>query len=603
MRMELSKIMKKIFALILAAAFLIGPAAIGRTTAAAQEYYPDDRYGGYPPNSGYAPADPGYPSDRGYPPPPNQGYPQPPDRGYGPPPSGYADYRLSPEQLENLLAPVALYPDPILAQILVAATYVDQVQDASGWMQRYNDPYGVDNQPWDISVKAIAHYPSVLSMMADRPDWTTALGQAYIEQPADVSAAIQHLRWMAQRAGNLVTNDYWEVVPTGGFIEIYPVQPRFIYLPVYDPAVVFVSPFTFVFGPAFAIGPWLNCDWDWHGHRIYYHGWHGPRWVERSRPYVRLTNVYVNNRFRNVRVNRDIVRRSVNVQNLNRFTSVHRDANFATLERRNNFLRERGNALANDRRGQDRGRAENFRSRQSPDSLRGRQGANQPPTRDDRGARLRQDRQAPSFQNPPTGRDERLRQGREDRSARPGQNRPPENFRDSTRDERLRQQREDRSARLREDRQPGALDNPARRNRDNRGPAVENRQQPRDRSQALEDRSQQLREQNRQRFLENRPPQNFENRGQRFRDERPQGLENPGERGRQERPKQQVSAPPQTAPARTSGPAPRGERRIEAQGRERVQAATPNAGQQNRTNNAHGSENAHRQQERREIAG
>ena len=593
---------KKVLAIFLAGAFIIGPAAFGRTTAAAQQYYPGDRYGAYPPNPGYAPADPGYPSDRGYP--PNQGYqpdqsypPPPPDRGYAPPPPGpgYGDYRLSPEQLENLLAPVALYPDPILAQILVAATFVDQVQNAAGWMRRYNDPYGVDSQPWDISVKAIAHYPSVLFMMGERPDWTTALGQAYVEQPADVSAAIQHLRFMAQRAGNLVTNDYWEVVPTGGFIEILPIQPRFIYLPVYEPAVAFVSPVTFVFGPAFVIGPWLNCAWDWGGHRIFYHGWHGPRWVERSRPYVRLNNVYVNDRFRTVRVNRDVVRRTVNVENLNRFTSVHRDANFASLERRNNFVRDR-NALTNDtlRRDRDRGRL---------DTQRNRPGTDRPATRDDRAARLRQERPTPSFQSPPTGRDERLRQGREDRNARPGQDRSPQNFRDSTRDERLRQQREDRSARLREDRQPGAPENPARRNRDNRGPAVENRQQPRERSQGFDDRAQQLREQNRQRFLENRPPQNFENRGPRNREERPQGPENPGERGRQEKSKQQVSAPPQTAPAPALGSAPRAERRVEAPGRGRVQAATPRAGQQNRTENARGAEKSRGQQEHPEIAG
>jgi len=279
---------------------------------------------------------------------------------------------------------------------------------------------------------------------------------------------------------------------------------------------------------------------------------------------------------------------------LNRFTSVHRDANFASVERRNNFVRERGNAITNDRRGQDRGRAESLRGRQGPDALRGRQGANQPPTRDDRSARLRQERPQNFPSAPGALRDDRSRQGRDDRNARLGQERAPQGPRDPMRDERLRQPRDDRSARLREDRRPGALDNPARSNRDNRGPAFENRQQPRDRSQAFADRSQQLREQNRQRFMENRPPQNFDNRGQRFGEQWPQGPENPRDRGRQESQKQQISAPPQrTAPAPAAGPAPRGERRIEAQGGERVQAAARSEEPQSHAANGRGAERRH----------
>src|ERR1051325_4857872 len=280
MNPKLNRKLKKSFAVLVAGAFLTPPltmsgAKLGAATASAQEY--PGNYQGYPPSDQYP--NQGYPGDYG-PPPPDNGYGAPPS-GYGAPgyaQPGYAAYRLAPDQLENLLAPVALYPDPILAQVLIASTFVDQVQEAAAWMRRYNDPNGVDYQPWDISVKAVAHYPPALFMLADRPDWATALGQAYVEQPGDVTAAIQHLRWMARNSGNLVTNDYWEVVPAGGFIEIVPVRPQFIYLPVYEPDVVFVRPATFVFGPAFVIGPWLNCAWDWGHHRIYYHGWRGGPW-------------------------------------------------------------------------------------------------------------------------------------------------------------------------------------------------------------------------------------------------------------------------------------------------------------------------------------
>jgi hypothetical protein len=114
---------------------------------------------------------------------------------------------FSHEQLDNLLAPIALYPDPLLAQFLLAATFVDQVSEASRWMRTHSNPKGVDDQPWDVSVKAIAHYPSILYMMSDQLDWTTSVGQAYVYQSTDVMTAIQRLRARAYSTGNLVTNE------------------------------------------------------------------------------------------------------------------------------------------------------------------------------------------------------------------------------------------------------------------------------------------------------------------------------------------------------------------------------------------------------------
>lgn len=240
---------------------------------------------------------------------------------------------FSADQLDNLLAPIALYPDPLLAQVLLAATFADQVDEAARYVRAYGQ-YGVDNQNWDVSVKSVAHYPTILYMMADKLDWTIALGQAYVNQSTDVMSSVQHLRAMARAQGNLVTTAQQEVVFEGGLIYIWPAQARYIYLPIYDPYVVYYrrwpgwGPVFISFTIGFVIGAWLNYDCDWRGRRIFYTGWSGRGWIARSRPHVRITNVYVNARYRNVYVNRNIVRRNVNFYNLNRYNSIHRGVNF-----------------------------------------------------------------------------------------------------------------------------------------------------------------------------------------------------------------------------------------------------------------------------------
>ena len=250
---------------------------------------------------------------------------------------------FSPEQLDNLLAPIALYPDPLLAQVLPAATFVDQVDEAARWMRAYNNTNAIDDQPWDVSVKAVAHYPSVLYMMSDQIDWTTSLGQAYVYQSTDVMTSIQRLRALAYSAGNLISNQQQQVIVDGDYIQIDPFQPQFIYVPTYDSNIVYVRrssysgdvyPASIIsFGVGLAIGAWLNSDWDWAGHRVYYHGWQGGGWIARSRPNVRITNVYVNNNYRNIQINRNVVQRSVNYNNLNRYSSVHRDVNYNNVAR------------------------------------------------------------------------------------------------------------------------------------------------------------------------------------------------------------------------------------------------------------------------------
>lgn len=103
-------------------------------------------------------------------------------------------------EVRNLVAPIALYPDPILAIVLPASTYVDQVIEADR-MNIGRDERRLDRQNWDISVRALAHYPRLTRMMAESPDWAASLGQAYVEQPQDVMDAIQVLRRRARANG------------------------------------------------------------------------------------------------------------------------------------------------------------------------------------------------------------------------------------------------------------------------------------------------------------------------------------------------------------------------------------------------------------------
>jgi len=227
----------------------------------------------------------------------------------------YSDDYFTIEELEDLVAPIALYPDPLIAQILPAATYVDQIDEAARFVRLYGRTPRIDRQPWDVSVKAVAHYPDVLFMMDQKYDWTVSLGQAYVNQPEDVMYAIQRMRVHAQAMGNLVSNRQQQVVQEGDYIRIYPAEPQVIYVPVYDPQVVYVERSTpsyglITFGIGFTIGAWLNRDCDWRGHRVYYHGWQGPAWVERARPHVQVRNTYyVSNRYTVVNINRTVVQR------------------------------------------------------------------------------------------------------------------------------------------------------------------------------------------------------------------------------------------------------------------------------------------------------
>lgn len=224
------------------------------------------------------------------------------------------DSRFSIEELEELVAPIALYPDPLIAQLLPAATFADQIGVAARYLREHGSQARIDSQYWDVSVKALAHYPDLLFMMEARIDWTVALGQAYLNQPDDLMAAIQYLRQDAREAGNLISTPQQQVVVANGYIRILPAVPELIYVPVYDPQVVYVEPPPsagfITFGLGFTIGAWLNRDCDWHGRRIYYHGWKGHGWVARSRHHVHTRNsIYVTGSNRVISTNRRLIER------------------------------------------------------------------------------------------------------------------------------------------------------------------------------------------------------------------------------------------------------------------------------------------------------
>jgi uncharacterized membrane protein YgcG len=149
------------------------------------------------------------------------------------------------EEIDALLAPIALYPDALLAQVLMASTYPLEVVQAARWSQSNSKIQGeaaikaVEKEPWDVSVKSLVAFPSVLSMMNNDLTWTQKLGDAFLAQKNDVMGSVQRLRKQAKDAGNLVSNDKQLVKTEGQTIIIESAQPQTIYVPVYEPTVVY----------------------------------------------------------------------------------------------------------------------------------------------------------------------------------------------------------------------------------------------------------------------------------------------------------------------------------------------------------------------------
>jgi uncharacterized membrane protein YgcG len=226
--------------------------------------------------------------------------------------------RQTPEELQQLVAPIALYPDSLVAQILASSTFPEQVVAADRWVQSHPDLKGedlaqaVDPQPWDPSVKALVAFPSVLGNMDKNLSWTSSLGDAYYNQEQDVMDAIQVMRRRAQEAGNLNSTPQQTVTTEDSDIQIEPVSPELVYVPAYDPWVVYGGPIiawpgwypypgiwydgpSLFFGVGFGIGFFGGYGWGWHHWGCDWHNHHAD--YDHARYYSRSRTFYNRDRF------------------------------------------------------------------------------------------------------------------------------------------------------------------------------------------------------------------------------------------------------------------------------------------------------------------
>lgn len=246
---------------------------------------------------------------------------------------------MSSQQIDSLTAPIALYPDALLAQVLMAATFEQEVEAAAAWSKANPNINGDDavravaSQPWDPSVQSLVAFPQVLATMASNPDWVTQLGNAFLAQPNDVMDSVQRLRKQAQHAGHLQTNQQQKVIVEQSTIQIVPANPQVVYVPTYNPTVVYGTwlypayPPVYVppppgyaiatglaaglaFGAGIAVANSLWGGFNWNTHQV-------------------NVNVY---RYNNVNVNNRI-NANTNTTNWNRNANLNRNTNVNAAQR------------------------------------------------------------------------------------------------------------------------------------------------------------------------------------------------------------------------------------------------------------------------------
>jgi uncharacterized membrane protein YgcG len=191
---------------------------------------------------------------------------------YEVPPPMPAAPTFNDAQLQQLVGPIALYPDPLIAVMLPAAALPTEIVVADRYVGSGGDFNQIDQQGWDPNVQALAHYPAVLKWMDDNLTWTTQLGEAFQNQQQDVMNAVQELRTDAYNLGNLQSTPQEQVINDNGYIEILPVNPDNVYVPNYQPNQVYYDqpvgvPFV-TFSVGYVIGPWLCGDFDWRNHHL-----------------------------------------------------------------------------------------------------------------------------------------------------------------------------------------------------------------------------------------------------------------------------------------------------------------------------------------------
>ena len=272
-----------------------------------------------------------------------------------PPPPSHAPQ--TPEQLQQLVAPIALYPDSLVAQVLAASTFPEQVVEAERWVQAHPDLQGaalsqaVDQQPWDPSVKALTAFPSVLGNMDKNLSWASSLGDAYYNQQQDVMNAVQVMRQRAQEAGNLQTTPQQAVEMQGSTIVIEPASPDVVYVPAYDPWLIYGFPIVawpgwypypgiwfggpyLSWGVGFGIGHFAGFGWGWHHWGFDWHHrypiYNNGRYYSRSNTFYNRNSYYQGGGARGVATN---VARGANVErgaNAERPTGVYNNPGATT---------------------------------------------------------------------------------------------------------------------------------------------------------------------------------------------------------------------------------------------------------------------------------
>jgi len=226
--------------------------------------------------------------------------------------------QLTAAELDQLVAPIALYPDALVAQVLSASTYPTEIVEADRWIQEHAAMNGaalarsIDEQSWDPSVKALAQFPSVLAMMDKNLSWTSALGEAYLHEPRDVMDAVQVMRSRAQQAGNLQSTPQQDVTIDAGTITIEPAAPEVVYVPEYDPWVIYGAPLALYpgwvgvpgvfyggpgvyFGVGIGIGLFGGFGWGWHH---WHPDWHHHDVMFDHQPYVSHSRSFFNHGWR-----------------------------------------------------------------------------------------------------------------------------------------------------------------------------------------------------------------------------------------------------------------------------------------------------------------
>ena len=301
----------------------------------------------------------------------------------------------TPDQLYQLVAPIALFPDNLLAQVLAGSTYPDQITAAYNWSKQNPNLKGqqlmqtVDQQPWDASVKGLTQFPDVLNQMATNLSWTSALGDAYFNVPQDVMNAVQVMRQRAYQSGNLKSNQQQNVSvenqapgsapapassgeaqtttvvqPPPQTIIIQPSQPEVVYVPTYNPTVVYGAPVAtypgystgdmvatglISFGLGIAVGAAINgggcCGW---GYNSWGCGWNNSSVVYNRNVYVSNSNTFVNrnNYYRNANYN-NVNRNNINTNDINRNNINRNNINTNDINRNNINRDNRANNFNN----------------------------------------------------------------------------------------------------------------------------------------------------------------------------------------------------------------------------------------------------------------